>query len=450
MGFNNSHKYLLIALLFFWSAWVFFPGSYSVDSWSIFAEAIHNRTSDWYAPIIVCLWRALYGITSWFPSMYVFQLFFYWLFIALLLQGGNKSNKAFLTGMFAAIILLFIPQYVMKDSHLAIAWGIAASLFMLAANSVKYRKLIAYTGFIFLAYGLFARINMIVALLPLTYVFVEVVHGGSRGTFFKTVTTLFTWLMLFAANQFLNYNILGAHKAYPQYKLRLLDISGISIASGHNYMPACVTSYKDYSYDSIVKKYSPASFDEIYWPPDLKPIIPGPDSALNECVKGNWQMAVKEHPFIYLENRAEGFLYYLRIKRRFAKEGYWDAIIWIDNKNPMNISMQRNLFRNLLVSVYAPLSNTFIFAPWFWLLLNTAFFVYYIRKYRDDKTRTDRKLIAFIQLSGVLGILSQFPIYQHDRDFRYNYWNVFVFFIGCVYAAHKKKVKSVEQINHPA
>ncbi len=50
------------------------------------------------------------------------------------------------------------------------------------------------------------------------------------------------------------------------------------------------------------------------------------------------------------------------------------------------------------------------------------------------------KTLAAIQLSGILFTLGMFPVFQIDRDFRYSYWNVFVFLIGLIYWLGKTKV----------
>ena len=76
--------------------------------------------------------------------------------------------------------------------------------------------------------------------------------------------------------------------------------------------------------------------------------------------------------------------------------------------------------------------KTPFFHPWLWLVLNTTFACIFFYKFRRQHLY-EYKVLAFIQLSGIIFLLSNFFIYQHDRDFRYNHWCVFVFIIGLIY-----------------
>jgi hypothetical protein len=129
-----------------------------------------------------------------------------------------------------------------------------------------------------------------------------------------------------------------------------------------------------------------------------------------------------------------------------------------------------NDLRDRFTGMYTALGVTCIYSPWFWLLLNMAGFVGFlycsrreainavgagnladahsagslVGEPRNDENRLCTpyrirywQLHAWIQLSGVLYTLSQFPVYQHDRDFRYNYWNVFVALIAVAAMAGK-------------
>ncbi len=78
----------------------------------------------------------------------------------------------------------------------------------------------------------------------------------------------------------LTYKVLQAKKAYPGYKLKLLDVAGISVLSDTDLFPSCIRDYPYYNYDTIRINYISAGFDNIYWPADSgRSVIPSPPDA---------------------------------------------------------------------------------------------------------------------------------------------------------------------------
>jgi len=256
-----------------------------------------------------------------------------------------------------------------------------------------------------------------------------------------TVAILITAVI---CNYFINYNLLHAEKTYPQYKLKLLDVVGITKLSGEDYIPACISTYRDFNKQKLLSLYTPASVDDIYWPPGgSKPIIPYPNQRLNNSLDSCWKKAIIHHPLAYLENRGQGFLYYLRLKKRFAANQYWNTAIWIDPNNPLKLVGESTFFSAKFGVLYSFLNSTPIFDPWLWLLINSGLFILFARRLYNNKHIYFYKAQALIQLSAVIYLLSQFFIYQHDRDFRYNYWNVFVFLIGIISVFCRPETRNV-------
>jgi hypothetical protein len=135
------------------------------------------------------------------------------------------------------------------------------------------------------------------------------------------------------------------------------------------------------------------------------------------------------HPVLYVSNRLAGYLYYLRFRQRFKSDEYYNTAIRIEPVNPLHLKKEPNYSRDRFACLYNDLNPTFFYSPWFWLLLNTTAFVYFLSYYRRKKDRY-WQVQLYIQLSGILYMLSQFPVFQSDRDFRFCYWNVFVALIA--------------------
>jgi len=426
-------KSIIIGALFLWSLWVFFPGSYSVDSWSMYSQASTGTYTDWHVPLLSFTWRLLLLTTRKFYSIYLLQMLLYWVFIWLLLVRINRSGFMFIAGTAIAVILLFVPQYVMKDTLMAICWGIAATLLLLPTEKYTRKKqLILWTAVLALSYGLLVRINALLAALPFLYLLVGLFRPRAT-RIAKAAITLAASVCFFLLNNIITYKLLRAGHDHAAYKLELLDIIGIARNTGDDYMPVNVRNYPGYDRQRTMTQYTPASIDDLYWPADQKNIFPHPDDAIADSVHARWKQAVMQHPFAYLSNRTEGFLYYLRLKKRFAANEYWNAAIWIDPNNPLGLKQTGNYFTEKFMHTYSDLGSSWFFTPWVWLLLNVLLLLRFSKKYRKTQY-LPYKVVLLIQLSAVLYTLSQLPVYQHDRDFRYHYWNVFATFIGLVYA----------------
>lgn len=428
-----AHRYpgvhvFVILFLFVWSLTVFFPGSYSIDSWRIFYEVTGGPYSDWHSPIIALTWKILYKITAQFFSIYVLQMAIYWLFFYLLLRVVTVPLTYVLT-LLIALFLLFIPQYVMKDVPHALSWAMACVLLLKPGQ--ENRRSVGAVAFLLLAYGLLVRPNGIVGMIPLLFILTEM-FVLKEGRWKQAGLVSLAALVLLAGYFIGTYKILEAKREYPEYKLRLLDIAGITCKTGVNYFPGCITSHPDYRHDTVMALYSPASIDHIYWPEGGGSFVPRVDAGLNACISEAWAGAIMAHPLVYIANRFEGFLYYLRIKKRFDDDQYWNTALWIDPNNPLGLKREHNPHADYLLQKWNSFNGSVFFDPWFWLLLNMVFFMICLWNYRRTGSY-GYKIMACVQLSGVLFMLSQFPVFQHDRDFRYNYWNVFVFVLGFVF-----------------
>jgi Ca2+/Na+ antiporter len=464
----SNGKLLLLTVLIGWLFCVYIPGSYSGDSWSQYNQMVSGTYDDWFGAAFSWTWRKLWRLTGNYSTLFVTHMALYSLFIFLLLEHIPMRSIMFWVLIVLAVFFSFIPQYVMRDSLMTLLWGIAVLLLLRTQQDRKdeqpqpRHRMMKATALFLLAYGLWVRTNTLVALLPLLWIIMPPINllripksvsnapAIPKKPFIRwkaMLLSLLTCILFFLTAQFLTYRVLHATKSYPAFKLKLLDIAGISKLSGQNYFPESIRNYPDFNYDTLLKEYTPASFDAIIWPQSNRPtMIPYPTSALDSMANESWILAIKQHPLLYLQNRFSGFLYYLRIRKRFNDDAYWNVTMWIEPNNPLHLQHNYNSRQEQFLYYYLLLTNTFFFAPWFWLLLNSVAFVFFLYYSRRQATATSTARAswwlthAWIQLSGVLFVLSQFPVYQHDRDFRYSYWSVFVAIIAisALYSVRRK------------
>jgi hypothetical protein len=427
-------KLIVSSFLFVFTLFLFLPGAYSIDSLNQWRKAIGGHFEDWYGTGLVTSWRWLWLLTGSYNSLYVVQMTLYWTFITFVVRDLRFRSWIYWLTIGAALFFCFIPQYIMRDSLAALAWGIAAVLLFYADKSQhrRRRRNWAILSLLLLAYGVWVRINALVAFLPLAYIAIGLI--GQKITLWQRLLfTAAAVIVLIAGIHLVTYQWQKADKTFPDYKLKLLDLSGISKLSGENLFPAPIRDYSLFSMDTLLSQYTPASIDDIYWPVNQRSIFPFPNDTLDIAVTNSWSSAIRRHPVDYLQNRLTGFFYYLRIKKRFSADDYWNvAAFTAFPGGPWERKGELPFIKRKIVAAYGHFYRTFLFDPWFWLLLNVAGFALFICRYikRPAAERGYWLIHTAIQLSGWLFMLSQLPIYQLDRDFRYTYWNVFVTFIA--------------------
>jgi hypothetical protein len=430
---QQRYKLIITGFLFVYTLSLFLPGAYSIDSWHQWNEVTTKHYDDWYGTGLATTWRWLWLLTGNYMCLYVAQMLLYWTFITLLLWQVNFRSFAYWLGIGGALFFCFIPQYVMRDSLTVLDWGLAALFLTYATQIDKHRRLLAIIALLLLAHGLWVRINAVIAFLPLAYIAILLLEKNKMAVWKRWFITIAAGIVLIAGIQFFTYNVEKAERTFPDYKLKLLDLSGISKLSGENCFPPAITDFPAFNLDTLYARYTPASIDDIYWPTNTKPIFPYPNDTLENAVSKSWNSAIRRHPVDYLRNRVDGFLYYLRIRKRFQWDQYWNvAAFFVFPDNPLSLKGENTFLRRKITAAYGHFYRTPIYDPWFWLLLNIAAFVLFAYNYRK-KPRSDRQhwlIHAGIQLSGILFLFSQLLVYQHDRDFRYSYWNVFVAFLA--------------------
>jgi hypothetical protein len=445
-------KIAVVAALFAYTLWAFYPGSYTTDTWDQYLQMTNNDYHDWFDGGLSLYWHFLWKITGHFQSLYIFDMFMYWTFIAMLWWRLELRSVISWIIPAAGIFFSFIGQNLMRDTVMNLSWGFAVLLLLYTgrheskAPPLRSAHLPVYLAILLLGYGVFTRMNTLIAMIPLIWVAIGLLIR--RLTPWKhLLLSLGATLVLFAGTRVFLYKIMHARRAYPEYKFMLQDIGGISKLSGVDYFPDCIKSYPHYHFDTLMAFYSPASFDGIYWMPPHRDIVPFPTAALDSCVIPSWKTAIRSHPFLYLENRFTGFMYYLHIKKRLPDNIYFNALIQIYPINPLHLQLAPHKARDGFVRVYDSLAGNWIWSGWLWLLMNSAGLIYFFYHYRR-KGGIDRLIQGCIQLSGVLYIISQFLVFQSDRDFRLFYWNVFVALFAV--AALAKKRRSGDHADIPA
>ncbi|MGN6568547.1 MAG: hypothetical protein ACTHJ0_11370 [Flavipsychrobacter sp.] len=395
----------------------YYPGFMSPDSLDQYQQAITGDYNDWHPPIMAGLWHLFNYIYSGPLLMLVFQLSLFWTSIYLLLTAikGHIWKLSILLLAFAPFIQNF-TGYIIKDIQMSFAWLLTSAILFRAI--IQQRKLSIFESIISLLliiYATWIRQNALPGSLPFIVLWTWLVFRQRSKGFKITIVVIATTLLVWLQFPF-NYNLFNAEKTYPEVKLYLEDITGIYAKTGQSYFTPYVLTGPAFDPNRLRTQYNTATFDDLWEDYNGKALLPDMDDSSVKDLQKAWLHAIVAHPFTYINNRADGFLYYLRVKNRTPLHYYYPYI----DPNPYGFVFKWNLASKLLLKPIAFQKDIFYMRPWFWFLLSVIL-LFFMKKIRNTAYR---KYYILLATSGILYLLPQFLVYQTDTDLRYFYWNI--------------------------
>ncbi len=403
-------------LINLYSAW---PGYLSVDSFDQYEQALLNHYNDWHAPLMAYVWHILMLLHKGPALMLILQLGLLW--FALYIWLSCYANAYW----YAAIMLLaaapFVQNfagYIVKDAQMSFSWMLCLGLLFRALVRKKSLPLpLLLLVALLLVYGSWVRINAWPGALAICALILKVQKPKFTLRKLVPLSVFFTFLIV-AASSLFNYHWLHADKTYPQAKLYLHDISGIYARTGQSYYPAFLFTSPLVDTAKMRTYYHPATFDHLWVSAADTVIYDFQDDSTVSVLKQQWLSAIYHHPAAYIQNRADGLLYYLKIKQ--SRWPYYAAYFNISPQpNRMGISQSPNYLRNSISKAINAQANMPYMRPWFWLLLNSLL-LFCGAKIKEPSHRYTFRALVF---SSLFYMLPTFLIFPCDSDFRYFYWN---------------------------
>ena len=440
----------------------YYPGFMNLDSVYQYGQVVTGKYDDWHAPILAVLWRVLDKVVRGPQLMLLFQLLCLWASTYLLLITINNRLWRVLIVLFTfAPVVQNFAGCIIKDTEMAFCWLLAFSIMfraMIADRKMNIAE--AVLSFLFLTYGVWVRPNALPGSLPLCFLWVSVVISGQSGL--KKVGLTAAMLIVIMCGQWIAINkFIKPEKRYAENKLFLQDLTGVFVKTGRDVFPQMLyrNPYFDTAY--LRAQYHPATFDHIWWNKDFSvTVIPFPgmfsktapkiipnDTGLGsgnnrvgapgeQAVSGSlastdslpgladirqalfkaWERTILAYPGVYLRNRFDGFLYYLRIRKRNNEFiNYFIGIV----PNDFGFSFHRNPISDVFVKPIVVQRSMPYMTPWFWFFLNIILLVF-IPFINGSAASAGYKALTW---SGIFYALPSFFVFQLDTDFRYFYWN---------------------------
>jgi len=414
----------------------YYPGFMSPDSLDVYGQSITRHYTDSHPPIMAGLWTVFNTFYKGSLIMLLFQLSLFWgsfYLLAITWFSSRRSQIFFLLALLLAPFIQNFLAYIIGDSQMALSWLFAFSIIARAEyNKRQMTRPEAVFSLLFIIYGSLVRINALPGALPLLYLYFD---NGLTWTKRRPVILAATLISgsLIIGCQLLSNVIFRPENKYPEYKLYLQDLSGIYVKTGKNYFPSFIREYEGFDTSYLKSNFTTATIDNLYY--DERISFPPLTGSTRRTIHRAWINSILENPGTYLQNRWDGFLYFLHIKKRS-----WLVVLHAEvSPNNLGITFKRNFISDLFLEPIRFQSWMFYMKPWFWLIVNIAivvlaFFIY---------DTTIKKLVVVLSTSSFFYLGAEFFIIPVDTDFRYFYWNCLSLFISSAFLLKSRGFKRV-------
>ncbi len=422
----------------------FYPGYLNGDSTWQYRQALSGEYADLHPVIMAWVWSYLDRVIEGSGSLFLFNTTLFWIGLAMVARTFASRTSIFLVATF--LIGIFPPVFSMlsqthKDVGMVMGLVLGYGLLMWGDRSRRLWPLLL--ALVPLWYSVAVRHNGASAVVPLaawmlfllgrdhislrlgrhlTSPLVALVLGTLVGIAMLGTATL-------ASRAILGEK--GVHYPYQQF-LAVHDLLGISIRSGHIYIPRGIYFEEPLTMGEIRRIYDPQTVFYAFWgprAPRLLPIETERPSVVDALMRA-WASAIRTEPRNYLKTRAALFRAQLGIGKTapfrkleftvWREVGGREVYIW-DYKGPNVFKMPHNRW---LIDFYTAAGGLtlgesgILFRPWPYFLLSLASVLVAWR------TRSAHLFhIALLGASSIAYVLPHMLI-GFSAELRYMWWPI--------------------------
>ncbi len=284
---------------------LFFPGLMSVDSISIYSEALKNSYSLHHPPFMGFTWHYLDKIHKGPALMFLFNMGLLWSAIYLL------SFKIFKDKYIRSFCLLipFVPHFLVYSGwvwkDIIFTYGYALISVYLALKTIKKEQLnLNHLICIFLALIYFTEVKY-QARFILPIVLFWALQNYFKGKMVKSIigTVLIHILVMGMIGKLDSMLIKNKEdtRNHSWQCVKIFDLAGMGIHSKKILMPRCLWKKKNITIDDVKRKY------ELAWEPlviyDDSPFRKAETEEDRRKLLETWKKAVMDYPQEYIKHR---------------------------------------------------------------------------------------------------------------------------------------------------
>jgi hypothetical protein len=426
-SYNNARQCFgaAVFLLFTCNLYIFWPGSYSVDSLQQWNQAKSGEIANLHPAVMAGWWRFLY-LYIWQEQgvLLAFHVILFWSAMYVL---GRQIARVSVDAAYLLLLSWCFPTvlcmtYVLwKDSGMAFCFFLASALMLHASMSPKkpHAALIALILLLML-YATAVRHNALFALPALCFWLARyVLRIASIKKALITALALFAGLT-FGAQQ-LNEAITNV-EVFPSQEFMLINLAFMSDSVHHSLFPEYVFADQNTNYEtarkSMVLNYEYTGMWDYHTD----------DAAKYAQLKAAFWNAITSHPAEYVQYRFNAFWDFMRY-------GFWPYST--DNMENHNWVMAYLRWID---------ERTMLFKPWVWML--SCLTMLAISAQRIRKRRIWGKEIAMLNLSAMTYVLP-FAVLAPSDEVRYIYWMILTVVISTVMLVadwdNKRRIKRIQR-----
>lgn len=428
---------ILVIISIYISFSSFYPGIYTADSADQLGQAINEKFTTWHPPIMAWVWSKLIKITGYDDSIFFFNIFILlldgliWIWLFKRLEIGGFS--IFIPIILASPIIINFSGAIWNDVGFTFSMLLAFSVIGFYIYDKKINYIFIIILFLCIFYAIGVRHNGASSILPILIFFsCEIIRKNQKNFLLKSkiILCLFSsfilLIIIFGGIEFVNFKISKSRvKTTPFLETETWDLAGISKISGFNYYPKFL-SKKDFKkilgkYNETISIQGPCNADFIFNGKIVDIILENKNQLRNF-----WIRAIISKPIAYIKHRLnvtkcmiEGKYTYEFPQKKEEREKILQMFI------PPSKIIFSNLFlfypnfaKKYVYYLVGLASGTFIYTPWFWLVLLSINFIISLFLIRKNYN------FLFIILLTSSGLFSGIPLFlvSPAADFRYFYW----------------------------
>lgn len=411
----------------------FYPGYRSFDSdWQL-CQALGECSLDSWHPVSMALvWKLLLGLTGGYvPVMLLLQVSMFWVAIFLIsLWAWNKTRSWKVTAL--AFAVAFLPNVfniigvIWKDVHMMSALLLSVAIALhLPQRKLWVKVVVGVIIAVLVSYAVSVRSNAIAAILPLVILYVCLSKSPSR-LYQKILLAAISLLSLLLINPLINMmsspNI--APSSVTMYAYDIVNILPANRIASESPVEIRQTLIKLSDCSVFTNGKTILSFWGCVDQGEVKNNLSENNTYI---LKKYWRDVVMRHPVQYAAQKAETYAQFM-----FSDVG---RLVWLngggvfdsgnDNFNRINSSISKSLrsLNQSYVEDFGYRHFSFIYKPWFWLLVGIGLMLY------AKRLHYYKPWVYGLTASAVLYILSYAPA-SVTSDYRYIYWSVIAILVA--------------------
>jgi hypothetical protein len=444
---NFDFVFCLLAFLVFYVS--FFPGILNIDATYQFGSAL-THLRDWHSPIMTWIWAGLNRIYVG-PALMLFliqlELFSG---LCLILRFSIPSLPVRCMGLVGLILLPMnfpVFGYGMKDSFFCANMLLGFALAGISSGegyTPPRRFALTLSSFLFLFLAVATRPDGAAAVVP---VFAWMLwnwikprslgHSSPSSRFGLLFLCLFAGIFLsiisFLGIGILNKILCEGWRDYPTQVIIDHDLAGISIADHQLHFPPSRLS-EGTTLAGLKAAYAPSNSWAIFFPKNapIRPIQINRQQEYDELVSA-WMHAIREHPFLYFQNRLATFTALLGLDGPLpdTHELAWGNYETTFGNFPSYAAIHAEFSPGLLIRgeqrLHDMVEPFYLFRPILYALLALGCVGYQIHFKRLDRLSNQASLV--LALSG-LAHLAIFFLCAPSAEVRFALWLTFSSLLG--------------------